>query len=148
MHSASGRRKYRGTFDLADPASEADLDPQAAGLREQRGIDRAAARSALDGVEEGRFAVKFVTMAPGVESNTVAAGRPLELAGEAVFAKFVKDVVLGRPVFQPLMIALKAGAHLRRGFVDHDAASRARQRDGCGKTRGARPDNLYGFAVG
>ena len=74
--------------------------------------------------------MKFVTIAPGVECNAVPARHPGEIAGEAVFAKIVEDVSLDRPVFQSLVVALKPGAYLRGGFVDHDASARARERDG------------------
>jgi len=69
--------------------------------------------------------VKFVTIAPGIERDAVLARHPGEIAGEAVFAKIVENVSLGRLVFQSLVVALKPGTHLRGGLVDHHAPSSA-----------------------
>jgi len=59
------------------------------GLREQRRVDRTVAWAALDRVEEGRLAVKFVTLAPGIESDAVPARHAGEIQAEAVLAEIV-----------------------------------------------------------
>jgi hypothetical protein len=91
--------------------------------------------------------VYIVSISPCVKSNALSTRRCNEVARDSLPAQIVEDIMLGGPVFETLMIALKAGAHCRSRFVDHDAPACARQRDCRGEARWTRPDDLKLFVT-
>ncbi len=87
---------------LAHTAAEAQLHTQVERLLQQRMIEAARPRTALDDVHHRRRAAQGIGTAPGIEGDTLAAAMTQETVSQALCAQFVEHIFTARPVLEPL----------------------------------------------
>ncbi|SBT09109.1 hypothetical protein ACCAA_670037 [Candidatus Accumulibacter aalborgensis] len=137
---AGGQDTRAGQLVLA--AAETQLDPQRQGLIEQRAVEAAAPRAALHEIADRRRTAQGVAAVPGIEADTVGAGRHNEIGRDSRTAQNFEHVALARPVLEALKITLEAMADLALRFMQHNLPAAPRKRDRGSQTGGSGAHDL------
>jgi hypothetical protein len=111
-------------------------------------VERPGTAPAPDEIEERVRRAKSEFAPGGIEEDAFAERGVLEARFDADRGELLEDIAAGRPVLDPLVVAVEAPADVPAQLVDDGRNARAGKRDGRSEAGGARAGDRDGGSAG